>query len=249
MATGFPYETVSLDSKQRQIRLLSFKLSRDSKASDPVVCMTTRISLDDALLTEYRAVSYTWGKSKERRDITIDGYLVSIGENAYNALRTLRLHPIAGAGSEWEIRMWIDAVCIDQSSTTERNWQVGMMGQVYSSAAEVLVYLDGDNGYAKETFALIQHVYDHCESITKPLGERPSSSELLGDTERKHPTFLSTTPAGSVPNAKDDGSFLSKRQWDLISDLYGHAWFSRIWIIQEVLLVASIPYLYSLHTY
>jgi hypothetical protein len=36
---------------------------------------------------------------------------------------------------------WIDALCIDQTNIAERNHQVQMMGQIYSSSAFVLVWL------------------------------------------------------------------------------------------------------------
>ncbi len=39
--------------------------------------------------------------------------------------------------------LWIDAICIDQSSIQERNHQVTMMGSIYSQAACVYSWRDG----------------------------------------------------------------------------------------------------------
>jgi hypothetical protein len=36
---------------------------------------------------------------------------------------------------------WIDAICIDQSSITERNHQVSLMGDIYSKAMWVVAWL------------------------------------------------------------------------------------------------------------
>jgi len=42
-------------------------------------------------------------------------------------------------------KIWVDAICIDQSSTTERNHQVALMGEVYKLAKRVLIWLgEGD---------------------------------------------------------------------------------------------------------
>lgn len=37
--------------------------------------------------------------------------------------------------------LWVDAICIDQSNVSERNHQVQLMKQIYSSAERVLVYI------------------------------------------------------------------------------------------------------------
>ena len=40
--------------------------------------------------------------------------------------------------------LFIDAICVDQGSAIERNHQVSMMGDIYRSAAEVIVWLGPD---------------------------------------------------------------------------------------------------------
>lgn len=37
--------------------------------------------------------------------------------------------------------LWIDAICINQATTLEKNHQVSMMGMIYSQAECVIVWL------------------------------------------------------------------------------------------------------------
>jgi len=40
--------------------------------------------------------------------------------------------------------IWVDQICIDQSSTQERNHQVRLMSKVYTQASEVLIWLGNE---------------------------------------------------------------------------------------------------------
>jgi len=58
----------------------------------------------------------------------------SVRKNLYDALTHMR--------SDTESRvLWIDALCIDQSDGQERNHQVQLMGDIYHSARQVIVWL------------------------------------------------------------------------------------------------------------
>lgn len=59
--------------------------------------------------------------------------IIRITKNCEAAIRRLRL-------SDEKRWMWIDAICIDQSSETERSSQVRMMSKIYMAARRVVVY-------------------------------------------------------------------------------------------------------------
>jgi hypothetical protein len=68
------------------------------------------------------------------RTITCHGKQIAITENCESAIRTFR--------KRWSKRiLWIDAICIDQAHVAERNHQVKLMAEIYSSASQVLAYL------------------------------------------------------------------------------------------------------------
>jgi hypothetical protein len=65
--------------------------------------------------------------------IFCDGQSIAVQPNLYNAL----LHLRKGKTGNY----WIDAVCINQEDSIDRSAQVQMMGKVYQSVADVVVWL------------------------------------------------------------------------------------------------------------
>ena len=83
---------------------------------------------------QYKALSYTWGNHRKQDCLTVNGCCLPITKNLFDALIELR--------SKTKPRLlWIDAICIDQESTAERNHQVLSMSSIYSNADEVIVWL------------------------------------------------------------------------------------------------------------
>ena len=66
--------------------------------------------------------------------ITVNNTTVSVGQNLWNALRSLRLKDKART-------IWVDALCINQEDISERNEQVLIMNRIYREATKVLIYL------------------------------------------------------------------------------------------------------------
>ena len=54
--------------------------------------------------------------------------------NAYNLLRDLSSYLLPRL-------LWIDSICIDQDNSSEKTAQVKLMGQIYSRASFVAVWL------------------------------------------------------------------------------------------------------------
>lgn len=127
----------ALDSSRREVRLL--RLLAGSQA-DGINCelYTTSLSNPD----DYEALSYVWGSASNPRPITIKGNVVSVTKNLETALRHIR-YP------DRPRTLWVDAVCINQQNIQERNHQVRSMGDIYSTASQVLVWLgpSGENEF------------------------------------------------------------------------------------------------------
>ncbi|KZL81841.1 hypothetical protein CI238_01793 [Colletotrichum incanum] len=92
---------------------------------------------------DYEALSYTWsdlnGDTRKSQSIYIGERCdsLAITSNCANALRRLR-------SPSWSRDLWVDAICINQDDTRERSHQVGIMQNIYATAARVLVYLGED---------------------------------------------------------------------------------------------------------
>jgi hypothetical protein len=82
----------------------------------------------------YENLYYQNGGIRPSGTITCDGVEVTIGGELYSALRRLR-------SEDEDLRIWVDAICINQSHVEERNLHVKMMGEVYAKAETVRVWL------------------------------------------------------------------------------------------------------------
>ena len=132
------YKYRPLDPSKREIRLLNV-LSSD-RFSSQVKCSISTTTLDDD--PEYAALSYCWGDSSNPIRIVLeDDGLASpsrsylwVGSNLHAALRRIRKLTDG-------TRIWIDAICIDQDNTSERNHQVGFMREIYEKAEQTIIWL------------------------------------------------------------------------------------------------------------
>jgi hypothetical protein len=82
----------------------------------------------------YRCLSYTWGYPGEEREILLNGYPFHVRQNLHEFLVCAR--------QSFPLRsLWIDAMCINQEDLSERASQVGLMGEIFRLADEVLIWL------------------------------------------------------------------------------------------------------------
>jgi len=127
------FNHTALNHQAKEIRLLKVQRSHDS--SQPIQCILQHFDL--AKRPQYKALSYTWGEPLPTRDIIINGSPLPIRDNLYQFLASSASAVDTGE-SPW---LWIDQLCIRQDNIQERNHQVRQMPEIYSSAAEVLVWL------------------------------------------------------------------------------------------------------------
>jgi hypothetical protein len=90
----------------------------------------------------YEALSYAWGSPDPTHGLLCDGKVLPITTTCAGAHERLR-------DQRKTKTFWVDSICIDQSSLGERNHQVGLMMEIYSSASRVIVDL-GDATLASD---------------------------------------------------------------------------------------------------
>ena len=143
------------------IRLLT--LHPSTNCEDQIKCTLTEVSLYDK--PEYEALSYAWGLPGEERAILVNGHSVTVRENLYQALTFLR--------KDRDRILWIDALCIDQKNTLERNHQVKQMGRVYENTWRVLAWLGVEKDGSDEAMRCIASAQSY-------LSRAPEVSEIFG---------------------------------------------------------------------
>ncbi|KAK2048353.1 hypothetical protein LZ31DRAFT_58314 [Colletotrichum somersetense] len=131
-------------SGPRSTRLIILYPSKDTKL--PLSCKLVEIDIDAP--PAYQALSYTWDDEipSEPMTVTDEGNVnhrsqnLLVTPNCAAALRLLRKR-IKPEDQASKIGLWIDAVCINQSSNAEKSVQVAMMATIYKNARDVVVWL------------------------------------------------------------------------------------------------------------
>ncbi|KAF4965714.1 hypothetical protein FSARC_6497 [Fusarium sarcochroum] len=128
-----PYEGEIL-SKDNSFRLISLE---PGYGDDSLAIRLLNTNLDNT--QAYEALSYVWGDASNVVPIQIldDNTVpvqVNITVNCHAALKRLRK-------LDSPRTLWIDAICINQASTSEKTHQLTLMTEIYRKAFQVVVYL------------------------------------------------------------------------------------------------------------
>ncbi|KAK4177793.1 heterokaryon incompatibility protein-domain-containing protein [Triangularia setosa] len=83
---------------------------------------------------DYITMSYTWGPPEPSHTIFLNDHEVQVGGNLYQMLQRLRKSVEV---KQPHIKVWIDALCINQSDEKEKKTEVQKMDLIYSMALAV----------------------------------------------------------------------------------------------------------------
>ncbi|KAI0111421.1 HET-domain-containing protein [Daldinia grandis] len=204
MSTPFQYRPLT---KPGEIRVFSLNPSPNQEAilkgSFQHIVLPTQYFTD-----HYVALSYVWGNSTITDAILVDGHKIGIAANLSAALRDIR-------NKTRVLRIWIDALCIDQGNIPERNRQVALMGDIYATAATTIIYL---GPLSPDTQLILQR--------------------LRGGMFRSFDTASHVNPAPVQEQYLEDDN-PSKEVLDLAEasgQLLARPWFRRAWTFQELVL-------------
>ena len=144
----------------------------------------------------YGALSYTWGVATHTAPILCNGQILEVTQNLHEALLYLRHRGIR--------RLWIDAICIDQTNVLERAEQILLMNVIYQEANRLIVWLGASNGASDQAFHFLHRLGMSAVSLTRDWLKLQKYTAL-------HEEDLTA-----------------------LYHLLQRPWFSRTWIIQEV---------------
>ena len=151
------YNYTSLSSP-RTIRLLHLF---PGKVRSTIRCTLKGVSLDSN--QKYEAISYCWGDPTLVSHVECDDGLIPITKSCAEVLQRFR--------HKNTIRvLWIDAICIDQSSKGEIDYQVLLMGELYEKARGTLIWLGAGT---RDTDLICKHI--------KKMGQINPKNELEED--------------------------------------------------------------------
>jgi hypothetical protein len=162
----------------------------------------------------YDALSYTWGVL----DRIVTAYIMddmgsrrsrlAIGTNLAIALRYMRMN-------HEHRNLWIDALCINQEDIQERNHEVKRMGEIYTRASNVVIWLGEAEHDTKKAMSTLKHFAEQVEVLIPfALGDRPGAKHLYW-----------WMPEQELP--------YDEQTWTAICRLFRSSWFTRTWVLQE----------------
>jgi hypothetical protein len=124
----------------------------------------------------------------------------------------------------------IDQICINQNDNAEKSVQVAMMGDIYSNAESVLVWLgDAQDKDASQATQLLPSVMANIFVLSQEGRDVITSLHDHPSLQRGVEVF----PPESHP------------VWSIFYDLLSNQWQRRLWVMQEAILAKELHILYG----
>jgi hypothetical protein len=146
----------------------------------------------------YQQLYYQTGGPRPPGQITCDDVELTIGGELYAALSRLRK-------TDQSLRIWVDALCINQSDIAERNKHVRMMQDIYVQASMVRVWLGEEVGVEYKALEVLNVVCD-------------VFNELFKEKEKD------AWDRGKLQHAFINDNRLKELHWDALGELLSRAW-------------------------
>jgi hypothetical protein len=204
-----PFVHTPLDLEKDQIRLVCVQAGQ-IRAS-PIQC---EIAVFDRVgCPKYDALSYVWGAEIPKHTIALNGKAFDILDNLHAFLDQVRAGAMIsarpGLPAYTANYLWIDQLCVDQTSSPEKSQQVQRMSLTYKQARQVVAWLGRASEDSETGMHFIPKVVDFAKKIKWEIEKGPQLEEFLHADEQ----ILTSMTA-----------ILDRPYW------------TRLWIVQEFML-------------
>ncbi|KAI0137951.1 HET-domain-containing protein [Hypoxylon sp. NC0597] len=214
---AYSSNTAKLPKVIRLLRILP------TKADGLLTCHIRPVELDNAETIIYDAVSYTWGpttrheikngaNAKRNRVIACNNKRLLVTENLFNCLTQLE------EDGHYDQDLWVDAICINQYNEAERSEQVSIMADIYRSAKCVIVWLGTADEFTQPAWELIGRLSQLSKETLSTVTTRALDNDYIGNLL---------------------GIANSLKYWEAVASLFGRSWFTRAWVVQELVLARN----------
>jgi hypothetical protein len=211
-----------LDQTRSETRLIQIFPYLDE--DETVSCQLVTVSLTGN--PQYFALSYIWGDPIFTTDIVVNGKLMPVTTNLALALQDMRRFVVPRLEpSEWSRRIPFlvraDAICINQQDILERNHQLQLMRSIYENAFMVISWVGPDDGQVSLAIRSLK-VIAHTLEVLKPDDQF--------DWMRRFPELFKI----------DTNEGIRNKAWNAIVEFLQLPYWSRIWILQEMVLAKKL---------
>ena len=159
-----PVALCPLDQASHCIRLIQLE---EPSLNGTISCRLRCYQLDTL---PYKACSYVWGPEGDEQIILVNLIPFQVRRSLHQLLSKL-------SAEERQTALWIDAICIDQASPSERSEQVQIMDEIMSRAMHVIAWLGPSNSELEWLFRLTRDDVSTC-ILQASLHKREAEEEL-----------------------------------------------------------------------
>lgn len=223
-----------LDIEKREIRLLKLIDSGGHNPND-LHFELHEFSLNDP--PKFTALTYRWGSERSPKQIYINGRLfppgLPLADDINSEQLSINLFEYLKQRKAQQSLGWlfVDALCINQTDKRELNNQVQMMGEIYRKTECAVTWLGtkGDPDGIRRMWPLGDYDYQKlsafwadCEDRLEELCRSPEDVLKLAEVfiDRKEPK--------------------ARLQYIFMIAFFNWEYWSRLWIVQEVLLPSAL---------
>ena len=280
-----PYRPLSKTQEEIRVLVLLPDGEGDEHGIPRLRCRLEHTPLSTA---SFAALSYVWGPQEGNRGPLKVHYPLSNAELEADAESTARAaesravlsgnavgdqasthHTTIGSNLSWalnhirkpdeEVRLWIDAVCINQEDAVEKSWQVGLMARIYAHATTTLIWLGPNH---RDSYEVLDGAVKALRAA-KAIGSHPVAADCLaryGWLKMGHWLSNGRNWFRHLRGELDDDVALVMAfglavyrnivQEDDLQDVYQslkalaqRPWFTRAWVLQEYALANSVTWM------
>lgn len=214
-----------LDNQQSQIRLVRFDRNDGNSAFGGTISLETHNLVE---VPPYAALSYTWGSKISQQPLRVNEEIVSILQSSWYAIKQ--------AFEEGSFNhVWIDSICIDQTSPQEKSIQVQLMSTIYRKAVQVLVSLGPGSNRFNCTGRQIAGLEGHAAWAAWEADAPPAWAGTEDQSASKRRTnimkYWLTHGTGKYSLSSIHGE---------LQEIAELPYWTRVWIVQEISLAGIV---------
>lgn len=177
------------------------------------------------LVHSYTCLSHTWGPVNQSRK------LILLNEHEFWVREGLWSFLDIASQSYTDQWLWIDAICINQEHIVEKNHQVRLMAQIYRQAVRVLVWLGSGDASMEYHLRALEAAFAEYDGAH--VGEDVFGCHFI------------THSADNTDMLHRIRCLVDGRLLDRLRVIETLPYWSRMWIVQEILLGNTVTLLYG----
>ncbi|RFN45476.1 het-6-heterokaryon incompatibility protein [Fusarium flagelliforme] len=218
--------TTKIDARYGSLSATEIRLIRLNTDLDyPVSGQLEVVSLQDP--PPYYTISHAWIPGSPHAVIQA-GEELTLSKNLSTCIRRLQQLSCEDPSLSPPLRhIWIDNICINQTDTPEKSRQVALMKKIYTQSIRTIIWL------GEPESALISGAWQLVNRLYALFKEQNPTAKVISDIPLRTYDDELHLALGLPP--------LDDLRWKYLKRLMSLRWFSRIWVVQEVVLSNQDP--------